>query len=318
MRALVYSAHGQIELQDLPEPEAAPGEVLVAPALTGICGSELEGFRSRSPFRVPPRVMGHEIVGHRVDTGARVAVNPLLSCGVCDLCLRGAQNLCRQRALLGVHRPGGFAERVAVPEAALHELPDDLPFERAVLAEPLANAVHAVRLAQQRDPQPQRVAVIGAGMLGLATGLVALRIGVADVAVTDPHPARLATAAAAGLRPLPDGLEGEFDVIVDAVGAPATRAAAMAALRPGGTVVWLGLHSAEAGIDGLALTRLEQCVLGTFAYVDRDFRNALAMATTIDPSSWLATEPLERGAAAFLDLVEAPGTATKTALSANC
>jgi threonine dehydrogenase-like Zn-dependent dehydrogenase len=304
-----------MELQDLPEPEPGPGEVLVAPTLTGICGSELEGFRSRSPFRVPPLVMGHEITGHRVDTGARVAVNPLLSCGACDLCLRGAQNLCRERALLGVHRPGGFAELVAVPESALHELPEGMPFEQAVLAEPLANAVHAVRLAQQRDPQPQRVAVIGAGMLGLATGLVARRIGAADVAVTDLHAGRLATAAAAGLRPLPDGLEGEFDVIVDAVGAPATRAAALEALRPGGTAVWLGLHASDAGIDGLALTRLEQCVLGTFAYVDRDFRNALAMAASIDPSSWLATAPLEDGAPAFMGLVDAAGAATKTALS---
>lgn len=317
MRALVYAAHGRIEVQDVPEPRPGPGEVVVETAATGICGSELEGFRSRSPFRVPPLIMGHEIVGTRSDTGARVAVNPLVTCGACDLCLRGQQNLCRSRALLGVHRAGGFAERVAVPEGCLHELPDGMPFERAALAEPLANAVHAIRLAQEHDPQPQRVGVIGAGMLGLAVGLVAARVGAADVAVTDLHPGRLAVAAEAGLRAMPDGLEGEFDVVVDAVGAPATRRAAMAALRPGGTAVWLGLHASDAGIDGLAVTRSEQRILGTFAYVDRDFRAALAMAADVDPSAWLETRPLHDGAATFLALVEGPSAAVKTLL-ANC
>lgn len=314
MHAIVYTAPGAIEQQEVPEPVAAAGEVLVEVKAVGICGSELEGFRSRSPFRVPPLVMGHELSGVRLDTGARVAVNPLISCGRCDLCLRGERNLCRERALVGIHRPGGFAERVAVPVDALHELPDGVSFEQAALVEPLANAVHLMRLAQQLDPQPQRVGVIGAGMLGLATGIVARRVGAADVAVCDLSEARLETAARAGLRTFAGALEGEFDVVVDAVGSAATRRAAMERLRPGGTAVWLGLHGPDAGIDGLALTRLEQRVLGTFAYVDRDFRAALALAAELDPSPWLATRPLAEGAAAFLELLERPSAATKTVL----
>ncbi len=312
MQAVVYTAPLTLECRDIAEPEPAPGEVLVDVRAVGICGSELEGFRSQSPFRVPPLVMGHEIAGVRTDTGAPVAVNPLISCHRCDLCLRGQANLCRSRALLGVHRPGGFAARVAVPEHALHPLPDGMSFERAALAEPLANAVHAIRLAQQLDPQPRTVGVIGAGMLGLALGIVARRIG-ADVSICDLSEERLATAERAGLHAV-GALDGEFDLVVDAVGSAATRQAGMTVLRPGGTAVWLGLHGPEAGIDALALTRFEQRVLGTFAYVDRDFRAGLALAAEIDVDGWVALRPLAEGVETFLGLLDGPSAATKTVL----
>src|SRR4051812_45961908 len=102
MRAMVYSAPLTLEMQDVPEPEPGPGEVVVEVAAAGICGSELEGVASRSPFRVPPLVMGHELAGRRLDDGTPVAVNPLIACGRCDLCLRGARNVCRSRTLVGI------------------------------------------------------------------------------------------------------------------------------------------------------------------------------------------------------------------------
>jgi alcohol dehydrogenase len=313
MQAVVYTAPLELELHDIPEPKPAAGEVLVDVRAVGSCGSELEGFRSRSPFRVPPLVMGHEIAGVRADTGAPVAINPLISCHDCDLCLRGQANLCRSRALLGVHRPGGFATRVAVPERALHPLAEGMSFERAALAEPLANAVHAIRHAQQLDSQPQTVGVLGAGMLGLALGIVARRVGAADVAICDLSEERLATATRVGLRAVPE-LQGEFDLVIDAVGSAATRQAGMTVLRPGGTAVWLGLHGPDAGIDALALTRSEQRVLGTFAYIDRDFRAGLALAGEIEIDGWIARRPLAEGVAAFLGLLDGPAAATKTML----
>ena len=170
MRALVYSAPLELELQDVADPVAAAGEVIVEVQAAGICGSELEGFASRSPFRVPPLIMGHEFAGLRGDTGEPVVVNPLITCLRCDLCLRGLTNVCRERALVGVHRPGGFAERVAVPEATVHPMPKGMTAAQGALVEPLANAVHALRLAQQHDPQPRRVGVIGAGTLRAGHG----------------------------------------------------------------------------------------------------------------------------------------------------
>src|SRR5215213_4965242 len=101
MRALVFTKPGTVELLDAPDPEPAAGEVLVKVRAVGICGSELHGIRSAG-FRRPPLIMGHEFAGSTAD-GRRVTVNPLLSCGVCDLCLMGRDHLCRERAILGIH-----------------------------------------------------------------------------------------------------------------------------------------------------------------------------------------------------------------------
>lgn len=312
MQAIVYTAPLTLELQDVPEPAPAAGEIVVEVRVAGICGSELEGFKSQSPFRVPPLIMGHELAGIRTDTGEAVAINPLISCRACDLCLRGQGNLCRTRALLGVHRAGGFAERVSVPERCLHAV-GDMPLELAALAEPLANAFHALRLAQEQDPSPVRVGVIGAGTLGLATALVARHQGAAEVVICDLSAERLEAAARAGITTSEDGLHGEFDVIVDAVGGAATRRMSAERLRPGGTVIWLGLHESDAGVDGLDLTRRELRVLGTFAYADRDFRAALAILPALEVD-WTTTAPLSDGVDAFMELVAGPGAATKTLL----
>jgi len=312
MRAIVYTAPLTLELRDVPEPQPVPGEVLVDVRAVGICGSELEGFRSRSPFRVPPLIMGHEIAGVRADTRESVAVNPLISCHRCDLCRRGHENLCRSRDLIGIHRPGGFAERVAVPESCLHPT-GTLPFHVAALAEPMATAVHAFTLAQLPDPQPQRVGVIGAGMLGLASAVVARRAGVPDVFICDPNRQRLETAVRVADAEAGGELEGEFDVVIDAVGTEATRRASVAHLRPAGTAVWIGLHGPEAGFDGLALVRSEQRVQGSFAYVDRDFRAAIGMLQALRVD-WTTQAPLSDGVDAFEKLLEGPGDATKTLL----
>jgi threonine dehydrogenase-like Zn-dependent dehydrogenase len=314
MRAMVYTAPLTLEVRDEPEPQPAPGEVVIEVQAVGICGSELEGFRSQSPFRVPPLIMGHELAGVRADTGERVAINPLIACGRCDMCLRGARNVCRERRLVGVHRAGGFAERVAVPAACCVPVPDGVPIETAALAEPVANAVHALRLAQGVDPQPRRIGVIGAGMLGLASALVALRHGIRDVAICDLSVERLEAAARAGVPMTAERLEGEFDVIFDAVGTPGTRAASVAQLRPGGTAVWIGLHAPDAGFDALGLIRGEQRVLGTFAYAERDFDSALAMVADLGMVPWATTVPLEEGVGAFHALLERPAAHAKTIL----
>jgi 2-desacetyl-2-hydroxyethyl bacteriochlorophyllide A dehydrogenase len=315
MQALVYTAPLTLEICDVDEPEPAAGDVVVEVDAVGICGSELEGFRSQSPFRVPPLIMGHELAGRRVDDGTPVAVNPLLACGRCDLCLRGLRNVCRNRVILGIQRSGGFAERVAVPETACVPLPDGMTPDRAALAEPLANAVHAWRLALAQDQSPARVGIIGAGMLGLAVALVALGAGVRDVEISDLSPERLATASRAGVASAGERLEGEFDVVFDAVGTAATRAASVDRLRPGGSAVWIGLHGPDAGFDGQALIRSEKRVLATFAYVERDFAAALALAAGLEDTSWVTHRPLGEGVETFLGLLESPGAATKTLLT---
>src|SRR5665213_4356045 len=120
MKALVFTGPGVVEVRDVDDARAQQGEVIVHVDRAGICGSELHGIATPG-FRVPPLIMGHEFVGHTSD-GRRVAVNPLVTCGTCDMCLSGKTQACRSRSLLGVHRAGGFAERVVVPTSSLHDL----------------------------------------------------------------------------------------------------------------------------------------------------------------------------------------------------
>jgi len=315
MQALVYTAPRCVELLDVPVPAPAPGEVTLDVLAAGICGSELEGVRRPDAMRTPPLVMGHELVGRRMDSGEVVAVNPLIACRACDLCARGTTNLCRRRELVGVHRPGGFAEQVAVPVACCRPLPTGLDVMRAVLTEPIANAVHALRRAERHLGEPPRsVGVIGAGMLGIASALVAAHGG-AEVAIADLSAERLAVARdTLGVHTARE-LDGEHDVVIDAVGAAATRASAVARLRPGGVSVWIGLHEPDAGFDSLALVRQERVVSGTFAYLNEDFAAALELAAHADPS-WVEQIPLADSAARFGELLRAPGSVPKTVMTA--
>jgi threonine dehydrogenase-like Zn-dependent dehydrogenase len=308
MKALVFTDLGKVEVLDVPEVVAQDGDVVVEVERAGICGSELHGI-STPGFRVPPLVMGHEFIGRAPD-GRRVAVNPLISCGQCDRCRAGHPQLCRTRALLGVHRAGGFAERVAVPPAQMHDLPAALSPERAALIEPVANAVHAWALAG--SPAGQRVGIVGAGPIGLACVEVARHEGAVEVLCVDLAKDRRDVAERLGAS-VADSLEGEFDVVVDAVGSAPTRRAAINHTVPGGTSVWLGLASGEPGFDGAALVRLEKTVRGSFAYTDQEFARAIEMASALD-LSWATTYPLAEGAEIFTALMGGLTTPIKALL----
>jgi threonine dehydrogenase-like Zn-dependent dehydrogenase len=289
-----------MELLEVPEPTCKDGEVSIEVRRAGICGSELEGVRSQSPFRVPPLIMGHEFVGERVDTGERVAVNPLVSCLVCELCQRGQSNVCRSRQLLGVHRPGGFAERVSVPERSLHPLTASISWEQAALIEPLATVLHGWRLL--RGVEPACIGVIGAGTIGLISVIVATRRGVGDIEVAEQVPERAEVARRLGATATGRELAGEYDVVVDAVGAASTRRASVEHLRPGGTALWIGLHADEPNFSALELTRSEKTIQGCFAYTDQDFRQAAKMAGRTD-TSFVTNVRLEDGVDAFTSLM---------------
>jgi threonine dehydrogenase-like Zn-dependent dehydrogenase len=310
VKALVFTAPGQVKLLDVPEPDPAPGEVLVEVRAAGICGSELHGAR-RPGFRQPPLIMGHEFAGIGAG-GDAVVINPILSCGRCAECRRGLRHVCREREIIGVHRPGGFAERVAVPASALRPLPPGLPWEAAALIEPAANAVHAWNLAGRAlgaggaagtdGVQSARVAVIGCGAIGLLCAAMALSGGAGRVEVTDLSPGRLAAAQRLGAEVASPGLSGEYDVVIDAVGTAATRAASVAHQRPGGVAVWLGLAGEEAGFDANALIRSEKRVLGSFAYRDEEFAQATARIQDWD-LTWAAGYPLAAAAEIFTELM---------------
>jgi threonine dehydrogenase-like Zn-dependent dehydrogenase len=309
MRALVFTAPSVVEVLDVPDVNVGDGEVVIHVERAGICGSELHGIRQPS-FRVPPLIMGHEFVG-RTDDGRRVAINPLISCGTCDLCSQGKEQLCRTRVLLGAHRAGGFAERAAVPESQLHDLPDSLSWDKAGLVEPVANALHAWHLAG--SPSGERIGVIGCGPIGLACIEVALAMGASYVACAELSVERSDQATKIGAHHVGDALEGEFDVIFDAVGTATTRSNSLEHLKPGGTTIWLGLATPESSFDAAAAIRFEKNIRGSFAYTSDEFVAAIALAPKLS-LTWSSTFPLAHGADVFLSLMNGGTTPIKALL----
>ena len=299
MQALVFTAPGEVELREELEPLPGEGEVLVTIEASGICGSELHGFRSLG-MRRPPLIMGHEFAGTTPD-GERVVVNPLVVCGVCPACLAGRSQVCGARQLMGVHRPGGFAELVCVPRSSLHVLPEDADWTAAALIEPLANAVHAWRISGAGNGP---VAIVGAGAIGLVCLLVARLHGSGAVFVADPSPERRAVAnrlGATAVASLDEAAGIGFETTFDAVGLPATRAAALTHLTAGGTSVWLGLGSSDVAFDGNDLVRSEKRILGSFAYTPEDFAAAVALSNQVD-LDWGTAVPLSDSATTFMEL----------------
>ncbi|MBT5875492.1 MAG: alcohol dehydrogenase catalytic domain-containing protein, partial [Candidatus Latescibacteria bacterium] len=127
MKALMYLGTREMEIQNVPDPEISEGEVILKVGASSICGSDLHGFLGKSAKRVPPLVMGHEFTGEAVEVGPgvdhialgdRVTINPILSCGRCPACLKGRMNICPRRKVVGIDRPGAFANYVSVPADA--------------------------------------------------------------------------------------------------------------------------------------------------------------------------------------------------------
>ncbi len=322
MRALVYTAPEQVELRDIPRPSLAAGEVEIAVQMTGICGSDISGFLGHSALRKPGLILGHELVGRTPD-GRRVVANPLMSCGVCESCLSGAQNQCVSWRLLGLGQTqGSFAEFVALPASQVFDIPESLPSAQAVLAEPLANLVHVFRIS---SPAPMfRLAIVGAGTMGALALSVAKLAGARDILIVDVNDERLAVArqlgAAAAMNVTGDGSAAVlqfagrgFDMVLDASGGAAARQMAFDLCRPGGLVALLGMGAQKSELNFVASIRKEHRVVMSFAYTPGDFRRALNLliANEVNLDSWTECTALEQGQKAMERMSHAPGATLK-------
>jgi L-iditol 2-dehydrogenase len=227
VRAALLHGPRDVRIEEVPIPS---GEVVVRVRAATTCGTDIKMWRRGHPaLDAYPCAFGHETAGVREDSGEPVLVSPSVACRACGPCRDGRPQICREPTWV----LGGFAEAISAPAAALHPIPGGLEPAGAAMAEPLAAALHAIG----RGTSASDVGVLGGGPMGLMLAALLVADG-RRVTVADHHPERRAQAEELGAR----GAEvlGRLPLVFEAVGRPASWAAAVEAAEPGGTVVLVG------------------------------------------------------------------------------
>ncbi|WP_030666911.1 zinc-binding dehydrogenase [Streptomyces rimosus] len=309
-RSVLVEAPGRHRLVSAPTPSPGPGEALVRVAAAGLCGSDREVYDGGrpAPYVRYPLVPGHEwagtvaAVGDGVPnglTGRKVVGENFRTCLTCDRCRAGETSLCAAAYdETGFTRPGAFADTLLVPARLLHPLPDAADLDAAALLEPAAVAA-AAALAARAVPG-ERVAVLGAGTLGLLAVRFLAAVSPAELIAVDPRHARAEQAlemGATGTRSPGTG-PGGFDVVMETAGAPGTAATAAELTRRGGRLVLVGLpgHGAR-GLDPVRLVTHHLTVRGVFGAPSAAWTHAVRAFTTglLDPAPLIThTFALER------------------------
>ncbi|MEU6040450.1 zinc-dependent alcohol dehydrogenase family protein [Actinomadura sp. NPDC047616] len=258
MRAALIETPGTVAVTTVPDPAPGPGQVVVAVAACGICGTDLHIFDGDFAPTPYPIVPGHEFAGEIVAVGAgvaglrtgdRVAVDPSLFCGACHYCERGQGNLCENWNAIGVTRDGACAEYALAPAANCHRLPEHLDLSHAALIEPLSCAVRGFDLLPRR--MGDHYLIYGAGTMGLMMLQLARRAGAASISVVDLNAARLPVATRLGADAVAASAD-EFDrpqgweVVIDCTGVVAAIEDGLTRVRRGGTFQQFGVAPADA------------------------------------------------------------------------
>jgi (R,R)-butanediol dehydrogenase/meso-butanediol dehydrogenase/diacetyl reductase len=282
MKAAVFRGAGQVEVVDVPMPDVGAGEVLVRVHYCGICGSDLEAYRTG--MYEPGMVIGHEFageieqVGEKVEIWAKgdsVAVNDAIPCGRCGPCRQSRPTLCDDLVMPGITLNGGMAEYAVIPAQALHKLPEGVSMRQGALAEPLAVALHGVRRSALQPGDD--VLVMGAGTIGLLTAKCALLAGAREVCVSEVDPARASLAAqfaaSAVLDPGQHNLavemafrcgDGGPAVVYVCTGARSALEDAMTLAAKGGQIMLLGLVVEPTAGDFFTLVLHELNIHGSY------------------------------------------------------
>ncbi len=272
MRALVKAkAEPGIWLQQLPEPEIGPNDVLIRIRTTAICGTDMHIYHwdQWAQETIPiPMAVGHEYAGEIVEIGShvegfavgqRVSGEGHITCGYCRNCRAGRKHLCRNTRGVGVDRPGAFADYLSLPAANVFALPDDVPDELAAILDPFGNAAHT---ALSFDMVGEDVLITGAGPIGVMAAAIARHVGARHVVISDVNPYRLRLAAQMGATravnvaetPLDAviaelGMREGFDVGLEMSGNPQAFCDMLRLMNHGGRVAMLGIAPREMAID---------------------------------------------------------------------
>jgi len=295
--AKLAPGEGNVDLAERPERAPGPGQVALAVAAAGVCGTDLHIWLGEYDS-VPPVTMGHEVcgtvaeVGESVDggwLGARVAVETFFStCGVCPYCRAGRLSVCAQRRSIGTHVDGGFAPRLVLPARNLHRVPEALSDAAAALSEPLACVCNSL-LDPPAVQAGDEVLVIGPGAIGLIAAQVARGCGGrVTVRGTERDGPRLALAGELGFETSVTGAAPEADVVVECSGAGPGIADALRAARRRGRVVQMGLRGADVQVPYDLICFHELTVTAGFASNPGSWRRAMALLE----AGAVALEPL--------------------------
>jgi L-gulonate 5-dehydrogenase len=334
MRAAIMDAPHEMRVGTVDTPVAGPGEVLVSVGAAGICAGDMYIYLGKNPYSSYPQIAGHEIAGvvARVGSGVTglapgtpVVVEPFIGCGSCYPCRIVRSNCCAKLQIIGIHRPGGYADYVVAPAVNIHRVPEGLSIPFASFAEPVAIGVQACRRGQVAAEET--VLILGCGPIGLALIEVARARG-AHVLAADVLPARREFAAQLGAETLPAGealvrtildrTNGEgAPVVIEATGNPQAMEQTVHLVAAGGRIVIVGLVKAGLGVTFPALdfTRKEMTVVGSRASVDCFPESLRLLASGVITFPRVATEfDLWDAPHVFAELADKPGSVHKGVL----
>ena len=319
MRALLCPRPHELTVVERPAPVAGPSAPLVRIRRAGVCGTDLHIFEGSQPYFEYPRVIGHELAGEiaalagpsRFRVGQQVSVIPYVACGICVACRRGKPNCCQRMNVFGVHSDGGMADWLVVPEDNLVDA-EGVSLDEAAMVEFLAIGAHAARRGAIEPGQ--RVVVVGAGPIGIATAIFARARG-GEVTMLDTRAKRLVFASAAigvehaievgeGLRDrLAKLTEGDFfDCVFDCTGSPAAMNAGFSLVAHGGAYVLVSIVLGDISFSDPEFHKRETTLLGSRNATRADFDTVLAaLRAGAIPTRALATHraSLEEAARLF-------------------
>ena len=303
MKAGVLTGPNELVLDEVPDPRLEAGDLLIRVKAATVCGTDIRIFRGRKTMGIRyPSILGHEFAGEVVaggngtwKSGQAVCVCPAISCGHCQHCIRGYENLCQNLQAVGYEIDGAFAEYIRIPAAGVERgnvfaVPEGLPFDKASLAEPLACVMNGQeRVGVHRG---DTVVILGSGPIGILHIKLARHAGAHRIIVSEPNPLRRAAAEAAGadftvdpttaklgafVRAHTDGLGA--DVVIVAIGVPALAKDALGLVRHRGRVSLFAGFSAgdRAELDVNAIHYNEIRVTGAFGLSRLQYENALRL-----------------------------------------
>ncbi len=295
MKACAIKGVKEFEIVEIEEPASKDGKVIIDVLKTGICGSDIHYWVGGAPAGL---VMGHEFSGKvvnpgdRVDlkVGDRVTALPISPCGECEACHNGEPQYCaktwNEAVGLSLGNPGGLTRRIAVRPDMVIKIPDNMSDEEGAMVEPTAVGLHAAHLG--RIAVNDDVLVIGGGIIGLVSAMFAKLEGASRVVLTETNPERGKKAVTLGVADewhdatdkdlvanMMELTHGGFDVVLECVGNSPAVNSAFTMVKPGGTVVLVGVASDAIPTYTVMAVMKELVVQGAIGYTYNEFKSCI-------------------------------------------